>query len=332
MESVVIPLKKSRAIVIILICIAALALLATAGYFIITRNDAPSTEKQKNETVSLYFLDSSKTKLVSETREIEPLPDRDLMEKLANLLIEGPKDSVEKKRAIPENTRVLSVSINGSIATVDFSAEFYGQTDIDSSLAAATVVKTMCDTGKVSKVIILVEGQALIGSNEVELGALGSDDIVYVGSSSSETNNNVVISLYFADKTGQYLQLEQRTVKQNDKEPLAKIAVTELMNGSQTDGQRLIPAEAKLLSTEIKEGICFVNFSKEFVDKHQPGSTAELLTVYSIVNTLTELNNITKVQFLIEGQKVETFGEMVFDEPFTRNESLILQSPAPTSE
>lgn len=115
----------------------------------------------------------------------------------------------------------------------------------------------MCDTGKVSKVIILVAGQSLIGSDKVALGALGSDDIVYDGSQATK-NNNMVISLYFADKSGQFLQLEQRTVKQNDKEPLAKIAVTELMNGSQTDGQKLIPAETKLLSTEVKEGICFV--------------------------------------------------------------------------
>ncbi len=336
MEPVVIPLKRSRAIVIILICIAALALLATAGYFIITRSEEPATDTttaaQKNETVSLYFLDSSKTTLVAEQREVEPLPDREFIERLVNLLIEGPRDSVEKKRAIPEDTRILSVSINGSIATVDFSAEFYGQTDIDSSLAAATVVKTLCDTRRVSKAIILVEGEALIGSNEVELGALGSDDIVYSGSQSSSNNNTTVLTLYFADKTGQSLQVENRTVTQNDKEPLAKIAITELMNGSQTDGQKLIPAEAKLLSIEVSEGICFVNFSKEFVDKHQPGSTAEILTIYSIVNTLTELNNITRVQFLIEGQKVETFGEMIFDEPFSRNESLIKASPTPTSE
>jgi len=328
----VITLKKSKAILIIILSVLALALLAAAGYFILNQNNKPSLPAQKrSETVSLYFLDSSKTKLVAETREIEPLPDVEYLQKLANMLIEGPKDSVEKKRAIPQNTQVLSVEINGSIATVDFSSEFNGQTDIDSSLAAATVIKTMCDTGKVSKVIILVAGQSLIGSDKVALGALGSDDIVYDGSQATK-NNNMVISLYFADKSGQFLQLEQRTVKQNDKEPLAKIAVTELMNGSQTDGQKLIPAETKLLSTEVKEGICFVNFSKDFVDKHLPGSSAEILTIYSIVNTLTDLTSINRVQFLIEGQKVETFGEMVFDEPFTRNEALIKQNTTLISE
>lgn len=315
-------MKKSKAIIILIICVLALALLAVTGYFAVMHGNNPSVPaKKQSETVSLYFLDSSKTKLVEEKREIEPMPDLELMRHLAELLIEGPKDSVEKKRAIPQETSVLSVSINGSIATVDFSSEFYGQTDADSSLAAATVVKTLCDTDRASKVIILVEGQALLGSGNVALGALGSDDIVYDGSQSA--NNNIIISLYFADKSGHSLQLETRSVKQNDKEPLEKLAVTELINGPQTDAQRLIPQETKLLSVEVKEGTCFVNLSKDFVDKHQPGSSAETLTIYSIVNTLTEFSNISKVQFLIEGQKAETFGEMVFDEPFTRNNALI---------
>lgn len=318
-----IHMKKSRAIIVIVICAVVFAALCTLGYFAYSTGGFGFISAPHSETVSLYFLDSSKTKLVSETRELVPKEGISTLESIVNMLIDGPADSVEKKRAIPENTSVLSFSLNGSIATVNFSGSFYGETDIDNSLAAATVVKTLCETNQVTKVIILVEGQELIGSDKVALGALGSDDIVYDGSQLQ--NNNVVISLYFADKSGQYLQLEKRTVKRNDKEPIEKIAITELMNGSQTDGVKLIPTEAKLISAEVKDGVCFVNFSKDFVDKHIAGSSAELLTIYSIVNTLADLDNVNKVQFLIEGQKAETFGEIVFDEPFVKNTSLIKQ-------
>jgi len=41
--------------------------------------------------------------------------------------------------------------------------------------------------------------------------------------------------------------------------------------------------------------------SKEFVENHIGGSTAELMTINSIVASLTELPGIDKVQFLIEG-------------------------------
>lgn len=314
-------MKKSKAIAIIAVCVVGLIILCTIGYYAYSTMSFGLSPSRENISVSLYFLDSTKTKLVTETQEIKPSKGEKLLTEIVNMLIAGPKDSVEKKRAIPENTKLLSLLSEGGVATVDFSSGFYGETDIDNSLAAATVVKSLCETGEVSKVIILVEGVQLIGGDKAAAGALGSEDIVY--EISQTTGNNIVITLYFADKSGQYLQTEKRTIKQNDKEPIEQIAIGELMKGSQRGGINLIPSEAKLISTELKDGVCFVNFSKEFVEKHISGSSAENLTIYSIVNTLTNLGNVNKVQFLIEGQKAETFGEMVFDEPFVQNTDIV---------
>ena len=47
------------------------------------------------------------------------------------------------------------------------------------------------------------------------------------------------------------------------------------------------------------------------------------MTVYAIVNSLTELDDIKKVQFLIDGQKVENYGSVIFSEPFERNENIV---------
>lgn len=311
-------MKKSRAIAVIIACAVGFVLLCTLGHFVYDGFDKPTAVQ--SESFSLYFLDSTKTKLVSEPVIVEQLSEMDTLTSLVNLLIAGPKDSVEKKRAIPENTILISVTKEENIATVNFSPEFYGESDIDNALAAATIVKTLCETGIVEKVKILIDGNELIGSDKVAYGALGSEDIV---DGSQTANNSVVISLYFADKDARGLQLEKRTVARNDKEPVEKIAIAELMRGSLSDGQKLIPSEAKLISTEVKDGVCFVNFSKEFSEKRTAGSSAELLTIYSVVNTLTELENINKVQFLIEGQKIDSYGNMVFDEPFIKNEELI---------
>lgn len=57
--------------------------------------------------------------------------------------------------------------------------------------------------------------------------------------------------------------------------------------------------------------------SGDFVVKHTGGSVGEWFTIYSIVNSLTELDNIKKVQFLIEGEKQQDFkGHMDFSKPF----------------
>ena len=67
-----------------------------------------------------------------------------------------------------------------------------------------------------------------------------------------------------------------------------------------------------------------MNLSKEFKSEHIGGTAAETMTIYSIVNTLTEeLDTIEKVQFLIEGQKVDEFIHYSFKEPFDPDLSLI---------
>ena len=71
--------------------------------------------------------------------------------------------------------------------------------------------------------------------------------------------------------------------------------------------------------------ICFVNFSSEFVTKHSGGSAGEAMTVYSIVNSLTELKNVDKVQFLVEGNKIDVYKHLEFNEPFPRDETWIKQ-------
>ncbi len=85
-----------------------------------------------------------------------------------------------------------------------------------------------------------------------------------------------------------------------------------------------IPKTAKLLSFSIENGICELNLSEEFVTDNRTGSSGELITIDSIVNTLTEIEEISKVQFLIDGKKQESYINLIFNEPFERNESSII--------
>lgn len=88
-----------------------------------------------------------------------------------------------------------------------------------------------------------------------------------------------------------------------------------------------LPKGTRVRQLEIKEGICYVDFNKSFQSKHPGGEIEERLTIYSIVNTLTELNDIDKVQFLIDGEKVEEYqGFIDFSQTFSRDDSIIQQA------
>ena len=155
------------------------------------------------------------------------------------------------------------------------------------------------------------------------MAILSYDDIVY--DSQLVVADYRYVKLYFANEGANGLIPEGRTVTVNSKESLEYVLVNELIKGPEADyAYQTVPEGTKILSVETKEGTCFVNLSQEFKSKHPGGSAAENMTIYSVVNTLTELETVDKVQFLIEGQKMEVFIHSIFNEPFERNENIIV--------
>jgi spore germination protein GerM len=58
-----------------------------------------------------------------------------------------------------------------------------------------------------------------------------------------------------------------------------------------------------------RSGVAYVDFSKDIVEKHLSGSSAEISTIYSVVNSLAyNFDSIKRVFILIEGREKETLG------------------------
>ncbi|MTV48661.1 hypothetical protein GJ688_06660 [Heliobacillus mobilis] len=138
------------------------------------------------------------------------------------------------------------------------------------------------------------------------------------------------LTLYFADPKGQNLISEKRVIAKTGS--VARAAIQELIKGPniQSKGIPTIPAGTRLLDINVKEGLCTVNFSKELQKNHQGGSAGETMTVYSIVNTLTQYPSIEKVQILVEGKKIESLaGHMDVSQAMARKKSMIMDEAEP---
>jgi len=118
-----------------------------------------------------------------------------------------------------------------------------------------------------------------------------------------------VIALYFSDQEGEHLVGEKREIlKREDVEEEAKDVITGLIKGPRGKLIPTLPPQTKLLGLELGEnGVAKVNFDKALSKGHPGGSSAEIMTVYSIVNSLTlNFPRIKRVQILIEGKAAET--------------------------
>jgi germination protein M len=137
-------------------------------------------------------------------------------------------------------------------------------------------------------------------------------------------NAKITAALYFANESGEKLVKEERSIE-TAKGDISVIILEELIKGPLTPGlNRTVPAGVKVLGVSVNNGIAAVDFSEEIRTRHWGGSTGEILTVYSIVNTLTELPEIEQVRFLIEGEEIETLtGHLDLSQPVYPDEGLI---------
>ncbi|MDN5362057.1 MAG: hypothetical protein PWP70_1104 [Moorella sp. (in: firmicutes)] len=133
------------------------------------------------------------------------------------------------------------------------------------------------------------------------------------------------VVLYFSDPSGNYLVPEKRSIAAV--EGIARATIDELIKGPGPGSQLLptIPKGTVLKDINIRpDGLARVDFSKELVANHSGGSLGESLTVYSIVNTLTQFPTVKQVQFLVDGKYVQTIaGHVDVSAAMGRNESLI---------
>lgn len=138
----------------------------------------------------------------------------------------------------------------------------------------------------------------------------------------AENTDKIEVKLYFPDKQAEKLHLEKRTLDVVGM-AVGRASVNALIDGPKTNLSPAMPNGTRLLNIYIKNGTGFVDFSDEFIKNHPGGSTGERMTLYSIVNTLTEYRSIDDVQILVEGKKGKTLGNVILDRPLERNQDLI---------
>lgn len=128
---------------------------------------------------------------------------------------------------------------------------------------------------------------------------------------SEEQLRETIVSLYFLDKDTNLLKPEARMV--NVKELMQSpynILIELLIGGPKNDKLKvIIPENTKLLSSSL-EGECLtLDFSSELLNYNKEDGKGKDNLINSIVNTVTELNEVNKVKILINGQTNDEFKE-----------------------
>ena len=134
-------------------------------------------------------------------------------------------------------------------------------------------------------------------------------------------------TLYFSAPGGEGLQPEARTISAsaNSADEIRSV-VEALIEGPRRGLVASISPEVRLLNVYVVDQLVVLDFSPEIQTTHVGGSVAELLTIYSLVNTLTlNFPTIDAVQLLVEGETVDTLnGHVDTRYPFRHNPDWVI--------
>ena len=273
------------------------------------------------QKINVYFKDLQSNNLNKEKHEvkIDKGTNSTQLAKIAvGELIKGPQDE-KNARVISVDARLLSLVINNGVATVNMSSHFSEKQGADKLLLIFAFVNTLCSIEGIEGVVIQVEGKPIVKeSTGEEWGVLSMTDM------DINTEDKTTVRIYFPDKNGERLVIEDRVIDTQQALSFEKAIVSELLRGPQSNKLSAAVADGtKLLNIETKDGVCYVNFSNEFKSKSNSGSTATMLSLYSVVNSLCELENVNSVQIFVNGETGVEFGNFVLDIPYEANYDLV---------
>ena len=298
------------------------------------KENVPQRPEQKTQTVKLYFASEDNERLVTEERQIALKAGEDKYTTVLQALIKGPENDNYRVNISP-NTRVYGTIKQDNKLIVDVNADF---TRFDGSMAEilgiAAFAITLTQFAEIDEVKILVEGEELKGPSGMPRGWMKTFPMqpetaveqrrpsaaAPAKPGPSQVKRNV--TLYFANQDATKVVPETRTISVPSNITTAgyiKMIVSELIKGPRnSDLRRTIPAEATVRSVAVKDAPAYVDFSSEMHSKHSGGAAGESMTINSIINTLTELDNINQVQITVEGKPL-SIEHVVMDNPLGRN-------------
>lgn len=296
----------------------------------------PEEPKTAEISTVLYFISSSGDFLLPEVRPVSyttTSTSDNYISAIFNELKAGPKNTDVMRSPVESGASLVGdpVIINNEDGTKDIELHFdllpantvyAGSNDMLLSYAALVYSITGFVPGVRAVHIFVGNAKVPLTTSNGDDGTKRSDFFGYIGSSAP---------LYFQYANSGLLLEVSRSMEQG-KTWSALMRVRELMRGPQMgDGNNVSAVqitgmtESDILSVNVYGDTAYVDLSANFKASCRGLSDKnEMLLVYAIVNTVTAMDGINRVQFLVEGQQTDTLaGHLCISDAFIKNYGII---------
>lgn len=275
--------------------------------------------------INVYYLNKDETRISTEVKCLDKGTTKEMIVQTLQLLALAP-DNVELKSALTPAFSVISYAYEEKQVTVTVNEQYKTLSNTTEILTRAAIVRSLTQIPGVEYVCMTINGEPLTDNAGNAVGFMTAN--MFIDNEGEEINSyeKTVLRLYFANSTGDKLIAINRSIIYNSNISLEKLVVEQLISGPISgESFQTINPDTKLISTTVKDGVCYVNFDSAFLTQNLNVTTD--VTIYSIVNSLIELSNVNKVQIMVDGENTVIYREKYpLTTIFERDLSLIEQN------
>ncbi len=293
----------------------ALALTMSMALGLLTACGSDPKEKQ------VYYMDVAGNALKTSHYKLKTKDTEGQIGELLAALKQAP-DTAREISAMPRDLEVISHRLDGEHLFVDFNTAYDRITGPNEVLMRSAVVKTLLQIDGIRSVTFTVQGKALTNADGSEIGAMNADTFMDFGGDAEDAMVRRTFTLYYASRDGQSLVKEKREIYYNSNLSPEKLVMEYLMtNPHADDAISPIPDSTKLLNINVNRGVCYLNLDENFLNATD--KISQQVVIYSIVNSLCELSEISSVQIAINGEMNSIFRGDKLSNSYTPNFDMV---------
>lgn len=246
--------------------------------------------------------------------------DRELIQ---SILLKLSENDIETMlyATIPSTITIRQFRIDQGQVIIDLNSKIFELDPLQESIMKISIIKSLTSFEAFDSVEFFFNGIPIKDDPQFISGKFQQRDTMV---SYDEVVNRVfykTVSIYRPNDKKDKLVHVYEDIPVSSNKKVEEVIIETILKNSEFP---IFPKDTKLLNVYTNEEVCFVDFSEECQSNYLPDGISERIAVYSIVNSLTDLPNITHVQFLIEGQVVKTLqGNLSLNRLLTKNYALM---------
>lgn len=240
------------------------------------------------------------------------------LESVLELYCQGPITS-GLESPLPADTSLVFHSLEKDTLTLVFSHQFAQLSGIELTLAAGCLSRTFLELTGAQKLILKADSALLGGQSAMEISR---GDLELQDDSLDQLLRDFTV--YYTDQDRRYLIAQEISVTPSAQETIPQQLLELLLTPPEgTSLSSALPYWTIIEGVSVADGLCTVELSAGFEDRRFNSHTAQLLSLMSVVNTLTELPEIQRVEFICEDSLLIRYGALTIAEPLVRDERCI---------